>query len=293
MSDEKKNLFDKIKEINAAEREAEAERERIEAEERAAREKEAREAYQERLRRERIELMKAKQSGGDEEEEEAPKEKEPERKLTFKEKIVNFVYFYKWHVIVTAGVMALVSFLIYDYVTTPKGDSSMMFTIYDCKIENYAGEVEELFNSYTPDVNGDGTNYFEIVWMGIPFELDGINYEQAQSGSVQMMARFDSPESMLIIADSQVAENYGLEGSLVDLREKYPQYENIDACGFYLKGTNFCKLVGMDDDEIPDDAFIGLRKVKKGQHYTAEMEENYKVSEEILDKLIKDCMGEE
>ena len=68
MSDEKKNLFDKIKEINAAEREAEAERERIEAEERAAREKEAREAYQERLRRERIELMKAKQSGVDEEE---------------------------------------------------------------------------------------------------------------------------------------------------------------------------------------------------------------------------------
>ena len=48
----------------------------------------------------------------------------------------------------------------------------------------------------------------------------------------------------------------------------------------------------MDDDDIPDDAFIGLRKVKKGQHYTAEMEENYKVSEEILDKLIKDCMGE-
>ena len=41
MSDEKKNLFDKIKEINAAEREAEAERERIEAEERAAREKAA------------------------------------------------------------------------------------------------------------------------------------------------------------------------------------------------------------------------------------------------------------
>ncbi|MBQ7958542.1 MAG: hypothetical protein IJ330_02375, partial [Oscillospiraceae bacterium] len=130
MSDEKKNLFDKIKEINAAEREAEAERERIEAEERAAREKEAREAYQERLRRERIELMKAKQSGVDEEEE-APKEKEPERKLTFKEKIVNFVYFYKWHVIVTAGVVALVGFLIHDYVTTPKGDSSMMFTIYD------------------------------------------------------------------------------------------------------------------------------------------------------------------
>lgn len=293
MSDEKKNLFDRIKEINAAERDAEAERERIEAEERAAREKAAKEAYEERLRRERIELMKAKQAGGDEEEEEeTPKEKEPERKLTFKEKIVNFVYFYKWHVIVTAGVMALVSFLIYDYVTTPKGDSSMMFTIYDCKIENYAGEVEELFNGYTPDVNGDGTNYFEIVWMGIPFELDGMNYEQAQSGSVQMMARFDSPESMLIIADRQVAESYGLADSLVDLREKYPDYENIDECGFYLKGTKFYKLVGMEDSEIPDDAFIGLRKVKKGQRYTAEMEENYKVSEEILDKLIKDCMEE-
>ena len=286
MSEEKKNLFDKIKEINAAEREAEAERERIEAEERAAREKAAREAYQERLRRERIELMKAKQSG-EEETEEVPKEKEPERKLTFKEKIVNFIYFYKWHVIVTAGVVALGIFLIHDYVTTPKGDSGMMFTIYDCKIENYAGEVEELFNSYTPDVNGDGTNYFEIVWMGIPFELDGTNYEQAQSGSVQLMARFDSPESMLIIADSEVAENFGLEGSLVDLREKYPEYENIDECGFYLKGTNFCKLVGMEDEEIPDDAFIGLRRVKKGQHYTAEMEENYKVSEEI-----QDCMGE-
>lgn len=289
MSDEKKNLFDKIKEINAAEREAEAERERLETEERAAREKAAKEAYEERLRRERIELMKAKQSGV-ETEEEVHKEKEPERKLTFKEKIVNFFYFYKMHILVTAGVIALGLFLIHDYVTTPKGDSSMMFTIYNCKIENYAGEVEELFNSYTPDVNDDGTNYFEIIWMGIPFELDGINYEQAQSSSVQMMARFDSPDSMLIIADSQVAENYGLEGSLVDLRGKYPEYENIDELGFYLKGTNFCKLVGMDDEEIPDDAFIGIRKVKKGQHYTAEMEENYKVSEEILDKLIKDCM---
>ncbi len=288
MSDEKKNLFDRIKEINAAEREAEAERERQEAEERAAREKAAREAYEERLRRERIELMKAKQSG--EEEEFSPKEKEPERKLTLKEKIANFIYFYKWHVIVTAGVIALCSFLIYDYVTTVRSDSNMMFTIYDCKIENYAGEMEELFSSYTPDINGDGNNYFEIIWMGIPFDLDGTNYEQAQAASVQMMARFDSPEPMLVIADKRVAEEYGLSETLIDLREKYPEYDNIDECGFYLKGTNFAELVGMEEEEIPDDAFIGIRRVKKNQYYTEEMEENYKISEEILDKFIKDCM---
>ena len=289
MSEEKnkKGFLDRIKEINEEKRQAEIEEEKRAEEERIAREKAAKEAYEQRLRQEKIELMRAKQQGDDEPEE--PKEEEPKKEYTLKEKIANFFFFYKLQIIAVVGVVALASFLIYDNVTTVKPDCSVMFTIYSSKIENYNVEVEELFNSYTPDVNGDGKNYCEVLWMGIPFEVDGTNYDQAQAAAIQMAARFQTGNTLLIIANSEVADNYGLSSALVDLREKYPDNEHIGELGFYIKGTKFCELIGMPDEEIPEDVFIGIRKIVPNESYTEEMKENYKIAEEILEKLIEDC----
>ena len=83
-----KSFLQTVREIDAADRKAELEEEARRAEARAKREEQQRKSYEDKLRQERIELMKLKQGVISEEEvESAP---EPERTYTVGEKISNF-----------------------------------------------------------------------------------------------------------------------------------------------------------------------------------------------------------
>ena len=83
-----KSFMQTVREIDAEERRKELEEEARQNEERAKREEQRRKAYEEKLRKERLELIKLKQ--GVISEEDIPKEKVPEKKYSAWEKFTNF-----------------------------------------------------------------------------------------------------------------------------------------------------------------------------------------------------------
>ena len=84
-----KSFMQTVREIDAEERRKELEEEARQNEERAKREEQRRKAYEEKLRKERLELIKLKQ--GIISEEDIPEEKVPEKKYSAWEKFTNFI----------------------------------------------------------------------------------------------------------------------------------------------------------------------------------------------------------
>ena len=63
--------------------------------------------------------------------------------------------------------------------------------------------------------------------------------------------------------------------TLINLEELYPDNPNIKGYGFYLKGTDFASEIGYEENDIPDDLYIGVRKVDKNLSSAKKTKENY------------------
>ena len=158
MSEEKKkskkaNIVQNIRDINEKERQAAAEAEEKRREERRAREEAAKEAYERKLRQERIELMQMKQGVISEEESEitAKKEEEEPKKRTLKQKISSFIYLNKFGILMTAFFVFVAGILIYDLVMTKEADCAILYTPYNTKLEYNRSGMNELFKGYIDD----------------------------------------------------------------------------------------------------------------------------------------------
>lgn len=279
-------IMKKEDEINENElTEEEKSEEELQAE-RAEREKLAREAYARRLRQEKIEMMQEKQGVIPEKPEEEP---EPPKKYTFFQKVGNFLYHYKITIIAIVFALGVGGFLTYDMLTTPNADCMLLYTVYQTEVEFRANEqFNDYFTAITPDVDGDGKNTFDTIWMGIPLEADGTTYQQLQSSVTLLTAHYQTGEALLVVCDEDVSERYDIGETLVDLRELYPDNEHVGRYGFYLKGTKFAETMGLEDEQIPETLFIGIRTVQTNASYGEKMQKNYDVSMEILDKFITD-----
>ena len=94
----KNDLLEKIEEHEKKQRSEELHRDAERSLQQAKEDEAIRREYEEKLRREKLELIKLKQ--GQIDEEDIEREPEPEkREYTLKEKISNFFYHYKFHVI--------------------------------------------------------------------------------------------------------------------------------------------------------------------------------------------------
>lgn len=75
---------------------------------------------------------------------------------TFKQKLGNVFYYYKWHIIIGAIVLVFGGVLIHDFATAERYDANVVFVhggyIEDDTIPTLTAELEK----YCPDINGDG-----------------------------------------------------------------------------------------------------------------------------------------
>ncbi len=256
-----KSLLDTIKEVNEAERNAAvAEEERIE-EERRKRDEQRRRSYEEKLRQERVELMKRKQGLITEEEE---KEPEPVREYTVWEKISNFFYHNKAYVILGTFFAALVIFLTYDYVTTDRPDVKTMFIATDYDMSYYCADLTDKWSMYAPDSNGDGEPMAKLYYVPATYdENDQATAYLAQSDRTKLFGEFQSGETIIVIGDRTAYEAIGvMDDVFADCRELFPDDPNAEELGYRLSGTDFKALIGypeMDDSDL----YVSFRKPVK------------------------------
>ncbi len=256
----------------------------------AARKKRQKEAEKERerqLARERIELMKKKNAEDSAEaepaqEDIAPAEQQTAVKLSPKKKIQNFIYLNKWWLILAGFVVFIAAFIIYHQLQIKKADLTVMM-IADNGLSTKEKEIEELFEEYVDDIDGNGYVHVNVIVM----PLDPTSYSQDQKDTrSKFLANLYSTESMLVITDTNTEYQY-LEIMDHKLGEKFPGNKYVDEIGFSLNMQLVADKLGYKD--MPNDVHISIRQpVATVEDSLETAKKNYDTSYKYLEKMIND-----
>lgn len=220
---------------------------------------------EERLRNERLELLKMKQ-GIIEESEIIPEStgesaRQYEKPRGWK-KVTNFFYLNKWIIIPALIAAALLSYLTVQFFTREKADISIIVAVSEKENSSLLLKtqlIEETIEMYCPDFDGNGKVHASIITINMALGTDYAQYSDVENQKLtQELVRFDNP---IAICDTGFITNdipnFGhLDVLYTDLSDSYPEdllYRN--------KGVLCSKL----DAGLPQDALICVRAVPAGE----------------------------
>ena len=249
-----KSFLQTYREVNEKARAEELKRESEAEAARAERERQAREAYNEKLRQERLELMKLKQ--GLISEEDIPKEEVVQKEYSIWERISNFFYHNKVYIIAATAIVLIAGFLIFDFVTTVKPDVAILFIADDPEVQLLVEDMEDVFAKYSQDYNGDGKIKIRVSYTPAAPDLEQMSSMYYHGGDqVKLSAEFMGSDTIIIIGDKASCEVIGItpgDGVFADLSEHFPNDENVVEMGYMLNGTSFKQDIGYEglSDEL-------------------------------------------
>ena len=267
------------RELRQREQEEESVREKLEEERREAEEKERAE-YEKTLQERKIELMKLKQGVIDssdvikEVHEEAPK-------LSFGQKISGAWYRSKWLIIFIVIMAAAFIYITYDMITAEQPDFTILVVSNDTALYSRTPEVEEFFESFCDDVNGDGEVNVLIYNISTNYHNDPT---MASSSQAQLMSQLQDGENVIVVSDQKT------DFELIDFREDYPDDENITGLGLLLN----CQYTrdALKWEAMPEELYVGIRKPSRLLSTTLEeMEEQVELALPVFEK-IREAVGE-
>lgn len=237
------------RELRKQEAEEEAERERLEAERRETEEKERAE-YEKTLQDRKIELMKLKQ--GVIESSDVIKEVHEEApKLTVGQKISGAWYRSKWLIIFAVFLIVAGGYILYDTLTMERPDLTVLVVSSDYGFYYRSVELEEFFEQYCDDLNGDGKVHVQIY----NISTDYTDPTAASSSQAQLMSQLQDGSNILLVSDQKT------DFILTDLREKYPGDELITEDGLLIN----CALTreALKWEAMPENVYLGVRSAEK------------------------------
>lgn len=283
--EKKQSIFETVRQVD------ENEKRKLEEKKAAAAkiEERKREQYNKTLAEERVELLKIKQ-GLITESDKIDLSPDDEKQYTFWEKIKNFVYHNKWWLGITTFFVLIAAFLVYDTLTTTKSDINIMLLCDDTELYTHYKDIGKYFDSLTEDYNNDGENYANVLYIPISDDENANTKSLSpyDSNLTKLSSEFQMGETMLVIADKKSADLIIPDETLINLEELYPDNPNIKGYGFYLKGTDFASEIGYEENDIPDDLYIGVRKVDKNLSSAKKTKENYDHALIMLENVIND-----
>lgn len=284
-----KNILEQIGEHGKQLRSEELHRDSEDALRQAEAEEKARRGYEAKLRRDRLELIKLKQ--GQIEEDEIEQEPEPEKRTyTFGEKVSNFFYHYKFHVIAVGLFVFLAVFLITDYIKAERPDVQALFIADDYNMTYLCDNIKETWSSYVNDVNNDRRKIARLYYVPAGYtDMDNASMYLAQADRTKLIGEFQSGNTIIIIGNMKAYEALDItEGVFADARELFPGDENAEEIGYRLSGTDFKELIGyadMDDSEL----YVSFRKpVKTFGESEEKMQKNFDESVALWRAYIAD-----
>lgn len=279
-----KSLIETMREIDEKEAQREAEAEEHRQAIIAEREKREKEEYAKKIQQDRIELMRLKQ-GVITESETIREEKEEKPKLSLWKKITNFFYHSKWWLWITVFIVGVFTYLIVDFVTKVRPDMIVMVLTDDNEIQLRTTELEEYFEQFTDDENGDGKVQVDIYAIPVTDDIGANDYYtgNATKLSTQMMLS----DCVMVLTDAKANEYIAADETLQDLEEIYSDHKNIRGNGYYLRHTDFATKIGYPGN-VDRDLSIGLRKPIQTYDSLEDMQENYDIAAKVLERIMAD-----
>lgn len=242
---------------------------------------------QDRIRQEKIELIKLKQ-GLIEESDLIKEEKQEREKLKGFKRVKNYFYHNKPFIFLGVFFVVVFGYMLYDMLSTEKPDLKVLFAT----SENYNMKVpliEEAIEHYVEDYNGNGKVHVDILYIQLDLEGGG-NPDYFAANQTKLIGELAVGKSMLLILDDTVAEyirgedNYSI---MADLTDMFPDNDLVTKEGFYLKDSKLAERAKWES--ITDEVFLAVRRGDEALAATEKgMEENYKKALETFKKIVND-----
>lgn len=234
--------------------------------------------YEQKLRREKIEMMKQKQ-GIEDDESEPDSEEEPPQEMTFWKKIENFWYHYKWVTIITAVVVIFGGYMIFDIVTKKKPDLTIIATP-DNGISYRAEELENFFEGFCDDINGDGEVYVSVAFA--PLDPDSTSDNYAQANQSKLFSTLSSARCVLVLSDD--SSDFSLEN--VTFSDLSGVIDSQYVSGSQLSLNSKLVQDALNWSQMPQDMYISMRTPVKTLNDSAEdMQKTCDIAEDFLKRL--------
>lgn len=263
----------------------EAEAKRLESlEQQKKREKQAQARREERLRAEKVELMKLK-NGVISESDTIKEEHEQIRELHGIEKLKNFIYHYKFLLIFFAFIIIAAVYILVSTLTKVKPDLTVMM-IANNGLSYRQEELETFFEKYTEDLNGDGKVYVSVITAPLS---NGSTDQMMLSNQTKFFGTIQSGDCMLFITDSNTDDDI-MEIMEHDLSKNFPGNKYITEKGLSLNMKLFANEIKFEN--MPKDVVLSIRQPTKTINTSEEemkkrYEKAFKTFSAIADDLSK------
>ena len=251
------------------------------------REEEEKRAHEKKLHQEKIQLMRQKQSEaeGESESEDAVPEEEAateKPKMSFWKKLENFWYHYKIVTIVSVIAVGFGGYMIYDLIKKVEPDMTIIVTL-DNGMAYRTEELQDYFERYCEDLNGDGEIYVSIV--SVPMNADTMGDSMSQSYQSKLFANMQSGKNVLYLTDDQ--SFFSIEQvQFSDLSKDIPDSEYATAEGLVFDCENI--RLSLKWAQMPDDIVLKIRTPVNTTYDDDDMEKAYDEAVEMIKRMLKD-----
>lgn len=199
--------------------------------------------------------------------------------MTFKQKIENYWYHYKWHTIITLFFVFTALVCLVQCSTKENPDDKALLYVNQNLLDTAANQLSETLCEYTEDYNGDGKVLYRVN--NVSFNgnnLAGVNYSVANSE--KLLSAVATAEYVLYIVDGHGYEY--MSDSSVEVFEKYDFCNDLDGRAWNWKGSKLQQSFA--DSDLPENLYFCIRKI---EGTTAEKNKNAIAQKERAEKLVQ------
>ncbi len=240
--------------------------------------------YEQRLRREKIEMLLKKQGieNDEEQEDDSEEDEESQQPMSFKKKLENFWYHYKIQFIVAVAVIVFGGYMVIDLITKTNPDIAII-SVVDNGLYNRMGDLEDYFEQYCEDLNGDGEVYVQIIHCPMN-ETD--TSTAAQNYAQKLYSNLQAGRTVVVLTDDVSA--YSVEQvAFEDLTKKFPGNKHVTEKGVSLTGDELKQAISWQ--LMPQDMVLKVRiPVRTLSSDISVMEESCNNALEFIERLIND-----
>ena len=146
--------------------------------------------------------------------------------------------------------------------------------------------ISNYFEQFIDDINKDGKTIVDVY--AIPVDKDISVNDYYLGNMTKLSSQFQMADAIMVITDATANKTIDAENTLVNLEELFPENKNVHGTGFYIRNTDFMDKVGYTGAVLDRDICIGLRAPKKTMDSLKEMQENYNIAFDVLQKVMDD-----
>lgn len=150
---------------------------------------------------------------------------------TFKEKVQNYWYHFKWHTIAAISLTVVIAIMVTQCATREKYDFITVLFTYTSVMDGQAQNVEEYLEQYASDIDGDGKVNVQVVNCSFNAENGSAQMARLSLTKLQSMIAAE-PKAILFIFDDKGEEylNGISESGILDAEAKPLGDDFYNAC---------------------------------------------------------------